>query len=97
MSSFLKTAILRFFLPRTEIKLHFCNPETKLVQKHTFYIRKYQFESLTFCDPTGPFSVVALHGLRVQNGLDFLILSAKVTINIVLHGLRRIFYFGDLL
>ena len=51
----------------------FFNPEIKLIQKQTFFIRKKHFENLTLCGPglTRPFSVVGLHGIRLQNGLDF--------------------------
>ena len=51
------------------------------------FIRKYQFENLILCNPrlTWSFSVVDLHGVRLQNGFDFRILRAKLTINHVPH------------
>ena len=55
-------------------------------------------KKVTLCVPglTWPFSVVDLHGFRLQNGFVFLILRAKVTINHVLHARKRIFDSGDL-
>ena len=43
-----------------------------------------------------PFSVVDLHRVRVQNGLNFWILRAKLTINHVPHARKRIFDSVDL-
>ena len=53
---------------------------------------------MALCDSwlTRPFSVIGLHGVRLQNGLDFWILRAKVTINHVPHARKRIFDSGDL-
>ena len=66
------------------------------------HLRKFdrrirKFENLTLCDPvlTRTFSVVGLHGVRLQNGLDFWILLAKVTLNHVPHARRIIFNSGD--
>ena len=56
----------------------------KLLKKHIFFKKN---ENLTLCDPvlTQPFSVVDLHWVRLQNGLDFRILRAKLTISHVSH------------
>ena len=53
--------------------------------------------NMTLCDPglTWPF-VVDLHGVRFQNGFDFWILRAKVTMKHVPHFRNRIFDSGDL-
>ena len=45
---------------------------------------------------TGTSSVVDLHGIRLQNGYDFLILRAKVTRNHVPHVRKRCFDSRDL-
>ena len=82
------------FLDFAQKKRHFWNPENKLVQKHIFCIRKYPLENSSLCDPrlTWPFSVVDLHGVRLQNGFDFWILRAKVIINHVPHARRRVLF-----
>ena len=79
-------------------KWYFWNAEIKLAQKHTFFVRENQFENLALCDPglTRPFSVVGLYGVNLQDGPDFWILRAKVTINHVLHARKRFFYSGDI-
>ena len=55
-------------------------------------------KNLTLYGPmlTRPFSAVDLHGVRLQNGLDFWIIRAKVTINHVRHSRKIIFGTGDL-
>ena len=69
-----------------------------MAQEHTFFIRNFRFENLTFCDPrlTWHFSVVDLYEVRMQNDLDFWIKCVKVTINHVSHARKRIVYFCDL-
>ena len=83
VTSFFQIAILSIYRRCTEIKRHFWNPAIKLVQKHFYFIRKYQFEYLTSCDPrlNWPFSVVDSHGVKLQCRIDFGILRAKVTMN----------------
>ena len=93
-----RTAILSISRHRTEIKRHFWHPGIKLVQKHTFFIQKYEFQNLTLYDSglTRPFFFVDLHGVRLQNSFDFWILRAEVTMNHVPHTRKRIFDFGEL-
>ena len=51
-------------------------------------MQKYEIENLTLYDLVliRLFFVVGLHGVRLQNGFNFLILLAKVAINHVLHA-----------
>ena len=91
-------SILSILRHRREIKILFWNPKINLVNIHISFIRKTQFENLTLCDPglTRPFPVVDLYGVWLQNGLNFLILRAIVTINHVPHARKRIFDSCDL-
>ena len=55
-------------------------------------------ENLILCDLvlTWPFSVIELHGVRLQNAFDFLILRARVILNMCLMPEKNNFDSGDL-
>ena len=92
MTSFFRLQFWAFLDPTQKQKWPFWNPEIKLVQKHSFYskipIQKFAF----LCGPrlSWPFSVIDLRGVRLQNGIDFWILRAKLAINHVPHARKII-------
>ena len=97
MTSFFQTAILSISRHCTEIKKDiFVILRSNWFRNTHFLFEK--IENLTLCDRglTWPFSVVDLHGFRLQNGFNFWILREKVTINHVPHARKRIFDSGDL-
>ena len=92
-----QTAILSISGHRPEINMTFLESWDQTGSKTHILFSKNQLKNLTLCDPglTRPFSVVDLHGVRLQNGLEFWILRAKVTINHVSHARKRVFDSGD--
>ena len=95
MTLFFQTVILSISRHCTDIKITFLESSDQPGSETHIFIRRSQFGKLTLCDPglTHPFSVVNLHGVRLQYGLDFWVIRAKVAINNVLHAKKTFFLF----
>ena len=94
-----QTAILSISRHHTEINLSVFENGVQIGSETCIFYSKISIRKFDLaCDPrlTWPLSVNYLHWVRFQNGFDFWILRAKVTINHVPHARKTIFDVGGL-
>ena len=92
---FFQTAILSISRYHKEIKMTFLESWDQTGSKSHIFIRQNRKFDLMWPRVDRLFSVVDLHGIRLQKGFDFWMLHTKVTINHVPHARKRILNFCD--